>query len=76
MPEMKKLNASMDNIYATRLGQIAASAGAPTRKDVGDSIDRGLILLGMLNAAGFVVHVDDSVPHRPVTDVIADYERT
>jgi hypothetical protein len=67
----KILNASMDNVYASRLGQIAYAAGDPARTDVGDAIDRGLILLSMLNAAGFVVHADYSFPHRPVADIIA-----
>lgn len=75
MAEMKMLTASMDNVYASRLGQIALSAGAPRRNDVGDAIDRGLILLSMLNAAGFIVHADDSVPHVPVQNIIAAHTR-
>lgn len=76
MTQTKILTASMDNLHASRLGQIAIAAGNPTRNDVGDAIDRGLILLSMLNAAGFVVHADDSVPHKPVQDIIAAHTRS
>ena len=76
MTATKILNALMDNVYASRLGQIASAAGDPSRKDVGDAIDRGLVLLKMLNAAGFVIHADDSVPHRPVADIISGFTRS
>lgn len=46
------LTTSMDNVIASRLGEIALCAGEPKRTDVGDSIDRGLILLRMLNKVG------------------------
>jgi hypothetical protein len=72
----KTLTASMDNLHASRLGQIALAAGDPARRDVGDAIDRGLILLSMLNAAGFIVQADDSVPHRPVQDIVAAHARS
>lgn len=75
MAESKALTIAMDNIYASRLGQIASAAGDPKRTDVGDAIDRGLILLKMLNEAGFVVRVDDAVPHIPVSDIIAAHAR-
>ena len=51
----KKLNAACDNIIAWQLGQVALEAGNPTRTDVGDPIDRGLILLRLLREAGFEV---------------------
>lgn len=70
MTETKILSAAMDNIYAYRLGQIALAAGDSGRKDVGDAIDRGLILLAMLNAAGFAVHAEYPAPGR-VQDAIA-----
>jgi hypothetical protein len=49
------LTAAMDNVVASRLGEIARQAGNPNRSDVGDGIDRGLILLRLLNEGGFVV---------------------
>ena len=49
--ESKPLTAAMDNVDAWRLGEITLKAAAD--KNVGDPIDRGLILLRMLNAAGF-----------------------
>jgi hypothetical protein len=54
----QELNASMDNVYAWRLGEIAKQAGDASRKDVGDPIDRGLILLRLLNEKGFTVSAD------------------
>ena len=41
------------NLRAWKLGKIAREAGNPKRKDVGDLIDRGLILERLLNAQGF-----------------------
>jgi hypothetical protein len=64
----KILTASMDNLHASRLGQIAQAAG---RARAGDAIDTGLILLKMLNDAGFAVHLDETVDHRPITEIIA-----
>lgn len=46
------LDAAMNNVLAWRLGEIAILAGGG-RKDVGDTIDRGLILLRLLNEKGF-----------------------
>lgn len=46
------LTAAMDNVIAARLGQLARQAGKD-RKDVGDDIDRGLILRRLLEEAGF-----------------------
>jgi hypothetical protein len=48
------LTAAMDNVLASRLGQIANEAGRP-RPVVGDSIDRGLILRRLLEEGGFGV---------------------
>lgn len=49
------LTAACDNQIAWRLGEVAREAGALDRKDVGDLIDRGLILLRLLREAGFHV---------------------
>jgi hypothetical protein len=48
-----ELDAGMDSTLAWRLGEIARDAGSSDRNDVGDPIDRGLILLRLLNLAGF-----------------------
>lgn len=48
------LDALMDNVLAWCLGEIALEAGR-ARPDVGDLIDRGLILLRLLNERGFDV---------------------
>lgn len=53
---MNPLKSSMDNVLASRLGQIADEAGSPQRTDVGDSIDRGLILRRLLEEKGFELH--------------------
>lgn len=53
MDALTPLTAAMDNVIASRLGQIATQAGKPDRKDVGDSIDRGLILRRLLEEAGY-----------------------
>ena len=58
MLNKRELTASMDNVFASRLGQIALEAGSVDRKDVGDSIDRGLILLRLLNEKGFTVSAE------------------
>lgn len=49
------LNCYMDNVLALRLGMVALKAGDPKRKDVGDEIDRGLILRRLLEEAGFTI---------------------
>lgn len=54
---MKYLTSLMDNVIASRLGDIAIKAGG-RRSDVGDSIDRGLILLRLLKEGGFNVIED------------------
>ena len=43
----------MDNVLASRLGKVARAAGTSKRTDVGDDIDRGLILLRLLEDDGF-----------------------
>lgn len=47
------LDRAMENTTASKLGEIAREVGDPGRRDVGDLIDRGLILLRLLNEAGF-----------------------
>jgi hypothetical protein len=59
---MGELTAAMDNVLAWRLGEIARAAGSPTREDVGDPIDRGLVLLRLLNLAGFSLTLDAEKP--------------
>jgi len=55
----KPLTCAMDNVLAWKLGKIAAAAGDPKRTDVGDSIDRGLILRRLLEEDGFaLVRID------------------
>lgn len=49
------LTAAMPNEYAYCLGDIALVAGATDRKDVGDLIDRGLILRRILDEEGFLI---------------------
>jgi len=51
----KALDSSMDNVTAQRLAVIAIRAGDLNRKDVGDSIDRGLILRRLLEEDGFLI---------------------
>ncbi len=46
------LTAAIDNRVASRLGQLARQAGKD-RKDVGDDIDRGLILRRLMEEAGY-----------------------
>lgn len=53
----KPLTAAMDNVLAWRLGEIANKA---MDERAGDYIDRGLILLDMLNKRGFAVTHDPS----------------
>ena len=50
----KPLTAAMDNVLASKLGQIAVET-CDKKQKVGDSIDRGLILLRLLNENGFEV---------------------
>lgn len=56
------LTAMMDNVYASRLGRIADIAA---RQRVGDSIDRGLILLRLLRQNGFTVLADHPAMQLP-----------
>lgn len=51
----KPLTSMMDNVLASRLGQVAREAGNPQHPGVGDSIDRGLILRRLLEEKGFEV---------------------
>jgi len=53
--DVRELDAGMDNVLAYRLGKIASEAGNPNRHDVGDEIDRGLILRRLLEEKGFVL---------------------
>lgn len=57
-----KLTTSMNNQLAWRLGIIASEAGSKDRTDVGDPIDRGLVLLKLLDEKGFDVSVRDDAP--------------
>jgi hypothetical protein len=52
---MKPLTAAMDNVLAWKLGEVAREAGNPRRTDVGDLIDRGLILRRLLEEYGFYI---------------------
>jgi len=51
-PSGQPLDRFMDNLVALKLARIACASGG-NRDDVGDSIDRGLILLRLLNEGGF-----------------------
>lgn len=55
----KPLTALMDNVFAMQMGEAAKATMSPDQK-AGDSIDRGLILLRLLNEKGF-----DVVPRNP-----------
>jgi len=48
----KPLTVAMDNVHASRLGQIAKEVGTQSN-GIGDSIDRGLILRRRLEEEGF-----------------------
>lgn len=62
------LTAAMPNTVAWRLGEAAKQAGNPARVDVGDLIDRGLILLRLLNELGFdVIDTLSQATTEPVT---------
>lgn len=50
----RPLNAAMGNVLAWRMGRVCLEAADP-KQSVGDYIDRGLILLRLLNEAGFEV---------------------
>ena len=51
------ISAAMNNVLASKLGNIALDAGNPKRSGVGDSIDRGLILRRLLGEEGFYIVV-------------------
>lgn len=55
MSDTRILTAAMDNLDAWRLGEVANAA---VRNPVGDLIDRGLILLRLLNERGYAVTVE------------------
>lgn len=55
----KPLDAAMQNTMAWKLDEIAREAGRIDRTDVGDPIDRGLILLRLLNEGGFELRKAD-----------------
>lgn len=57
------LDSTMHNVLASRLGQIALDAGNPSRKDVGDNIDRGLILHRLLEEHGFMLVIPKCTCH-------------
>lgn len=57
----KPLTALMDNVLAWQLGEIALQAGSPSRKDIGDYIDRGLILRRLLDQGGFCLIKKDEI---------------
>jgi hypothetical protein len=50
------LTPAMDNLLAWRLGEVCLEAASSSQK-VGDHIDRGLIMLRLLDRAGFEVHL-------------------
>lgn len=58
--DSKPLDCAMDNVLAWRLGTIAREAGDINRSDVGDPIDRGLILLRLLNERGFELRANST----------------
>ena len=58
----KPLDSGMDNVLAWRLGKIALEAGSSDRRDIGDFIDRGLILRRLLEENGFVLMVEEPKP--------------
>jgi hypothetical protein len=49
----ESIESGCSNDIAWKLGEVARAAGDPNRTDVGDYIDRGLILLRLLREAGF-----------------------
>lgn len=54
--DREPLDAAVDNVLAWSLGEACNEAASPSR-NVGDCIDRGLILLRILNEKGFDVIV-------------------
>ncbi len=56
----KLLTAAMDNVLAWKLGVIVKEAGALDRKDIGDPIDRGLVLRRLLEENNFhIIYTGD-----------------
>ena len=60
MDRTKPLTCSMDSLLAHVLGNVAYAAGSRELEGIGDSIDRGLALLRMLDEAGFELRLKDS----------------
>jgi hypothetical protein len=54
-PTAQIVTAASDNLIMYDLGKIAADAGSPLRTDVGDYIDRGLILRRLLEEKGYIL---------------------
>lgn len=71
----RHLNAACDNVLASLMGSCALQAGDPKRTDVGDSIDRGLILLRLLNDHGFTVTHPGWMIHNVTEPVITNATR-
>lgn len=55
------LDAAADNVIVSRLGAVALEVGTQ-RERVGDSIDRGLILIRRLREEGFALVLLDQLP--------------
>jgi hypothetical protein len=53
------LGCGMDNVLAFKLGAIALEAGSRERSDIGDNIDRGLVLRRLLQEQGFTLLWDE-----------------
>lgn len=53
--KLNKITKFSDNVIISILGHIAAFSGDPERTDVGDNIDRGLILIRELKENGFLL---------------------
>ena len=64
MPNLRILTASMDNVLASKLSNVATAMAAVPPEQIGDAIDRGLILRRLLEEAGFgLVVTDETIPH-------------
>jgi len=68
-----KLTSAMDNVLASRLGGIARQAGAD-RLDVGDSIDRGLILRRLLEENDFYLTWEPRFVAVPMTHKVMKFK--
>jgi hypothetical protein len=72
--EKRPLNALCPNIIATKLAEIVSKAGSPQCPGIGDSIDRGLIALRLLNEAGFELWIKDAEEYPIAEDMGPDTE--